>query len=702
MNGNLTLIPRFLGTVLLLLVALNACKNGNAQQETHEFTNALINETSPYLLQHAHNPVNWQPWSEKAFEEAKKENKLVIVSVGYSSCHWCHVMEEETFEDVEIAKLMNEKFINIKVDREERPDIDQVYMTAVQLMTGNSGWPSNTITLPNGKPLYGGTYHTKDQWSKVLNEISRLYNDDPEKANEYASLVAKGIQEVNLVEPPSENEALSTDLLMNSVGQWKQKWDSEWGGNTAREKFVLPGNLTFLLDYAALVKDESVVAHVKKTLDKVALGGIYDHLGGGFFRYSTDPYWKVPHFEKMLYDNAQLIGLYSKAYAIFQTPNYRNMVYESLDFLKRRMRNPKGGYYASLDAGRKGEEGKYYLWNDDELKEALGDDYQLFSLYFNCLPGKAYGDKYVLHKLVQDQKFTEEHQLNQEDLQERKDQWKSVLLELRNQRALPRMDDKIITSWNALLISGLVRAYEAFGDPIFLVEAEWIFDSLMKTNYQKGLLVHTYKEGSTRTEGFIEDYAFLIDASLSLYSASMDSTYLNWAQKFVQIVQQDYKDEDSVLFRYNNNDALIAKTIKTNDSDLPSPNSIMAHNLLRLGHLEYNKAHLQEAQLMLTTMLPTLKENPDSYAGWGALFLNKVYPFYEIAVVGKGAQPLVKELMQRSIPNTLIVGSEEESDLPLFKSRFVDGETFIYVCKDNACKLPVQSVEEAIQQLRNF
>ena len=689
------------GFLPFLMVFLIGCKN-EYKQKGHEFTNALVEETSPYLLQHAHNPINWKPWSKKAFEDAKSENKLVIVSIGYSSCHWCHVMEEETFEDIEIAKLMNEHFISIKVDREERPDIDQVYITAVQLMTGNAGWPLNTITLPNGKPVYGGTYHTKSQWRDVLNKTYKLYTEEPDKAQEYASMVAKGIQQVNLITPALENTAPDKEQLINSVEQWKPQWDPEWGGDQQRQKFILPGNLIFLMDYAALASDHAALAHAKNTLDKVALGGIYDHLGGGFYRYSTDPFWKVPHFEKMLYDNAQMIGLYSKAYTIFNTPSYREIVYATLDFLKQHMKNPKGGYYAAMDAGRKGEEGKYYLWSASELQQTLGEDYQLFSKYFNTLPGNAYEDQYALFKLVQDKKFAQELDIGLDELRSKKALWKSTLIKLRLQRTPPGLDDKIITSWNALLISGLVKAYNAFGDRMFLEEAEELFACLMKTNQESGQLVHSYKEGRKQKEGFIEDYAYLIEAAIGLYSATMDTNYLSRAQELTTTAQQHFKDDPSGFYLNSDNDALIAQTFKTNDGDLPSPNSVMARNLLKLGHLEHNKGYLNESRTMLSTMYPLLIVNPESYAQWGSLLLNELYPYYEIAVVGADAPQLVKELQQRYLPNTLIAGSTEESELALFKNRFVEDDTYIYVCRDNVCKLPVSSAEEALEQLENF
>ncbi len=316
MPVNVPLYRLFFALTALISVSLVlGCKNGETKAEQHPFTNDLVHETSPYLLQHAHNPVNWLPWGEKALEKAREEEKLIIVSIGYSSCHWCHVMEEETFEDEEVAELMNEHFISIKVDREERPDVDEVYMTAVQLMTGSGGWPLNVILLPNGKPLYGGTYHTKRQWIEVLSNVNTKFRADRKAAEDYADRVAKGVAEVNFI-PRAESEApLSSEYLREAVARWKLQWDMEMGGNLGREKFIMPANLSFLLDYARLTGDLEADVFAKNTLDKILQGGIYDHVGGGFFRYSTDPEWKVPHFEKMLYDNAQLLSLFSRAYA---------------------------------------------------------------------------------------------------------------------------------------------------------------------------------------------------------------------------------------------------------------------------------------------------------------------------------------------------------------------------------------------------
>lgn len=369
-------------TFFTLLLFVFGCKD-TPSKSNHAYTNSLINETSPYLLQHAHNPVDWQPWSDSALEEAVKTNKLLIVSIGYSSCHWCHVMEKETFADENIARIMNERFINIKVDREERPDLDHVYMTAVQLMQGNGGWPLNVILLPNGKPVYGGTYHTNEQWKEVLDKITDLYQTDPQKLTDYADKISSGIHATNVIEPKNDNTHLTKDALDLSVNNWQKNWDSKWGGDLGNQKFIKPHSLEFLMDYAKLTHNDTVKRHVENTLDNIASGGIYDHVGGGFFRYSTDPYWKVPHFEKMLYTNAQLISLYSKAYKVYKKVQYKTIVEETIAFLEREMKSQNGGYHSAIDADSEGKEGGYYQWKEEELQHILKEEYSLFSTYYD-------------------------------------------------------------------------------------------------------------------------------------------------------------------------------------------------------------------------------------------------------------------------------------------------------------------------------
>ncbi|WP_289644731.1 thioredoxin domain-containing protein [Maribacter aestuarii] len=689
--------------VLIVLLMSISCREQSKKTEVENYahTNALINETSPYLLQHAHNPVDWRPWSQEALQEAKEKNKLVLVSIGYSSCHWCHVMEEETFENDSIAKLMNENFINIKVDREERPDVDQVYMTAVQLMKGNGGWPLNVITLPNGKPLYGGTYHTKNQWQKVLTEISRLYKENPEKAEEYSDMVALGIQEANLIAPSKDFEQLNEDVLTQSVENWKSTWDTEWGGDQRDEKFMLPVNLNFLLDYALLTNDKEVLKHVELTLDKISLGGIYDHVGGGFFRYSTDSQWKVPHFEKMLYDNAQALSLYSKAFKVFKKDAYKNIVLGTIAFLEREMKAKEGGYFAALDADSEGEEGKFYVWTKEELQQVLGSDFDLFSAYYNVEENKVWGNNsYVLHKSISDRAFILASSMSLADLKSYKNKWQQKLLVARSMRTRPRTDDKIITSWNSLLIKGYVDAYMAFGNPEFLGSAEELMQHIQANSYQAGKLGHSYKEGSKHIDAFLEDYTFLAHAALRLYEASLNTEYLMFGQKLMETVERNFADEASGMYTYNQDNILISKVIKTDDGVIPSPNSVMANNLFKLGHIYYEPEKITKSKEMISSIVPLFKEDAYAYANWGTLLSHIAYPYYEVAIVGKDTGIFLKEMGAKNIPNILLVGSTDSSEIALFKDRFFENDTFIYVCQDNACKLPVKTVKGALELLR--
>lgn len=687
--------------ILFILIFLSCSKK--LVSEKHEYTNSLINETSPYLLQHAHNPVDWKVWSDNVFEEAKKNNKLVLISIGYSSCHWCHVMEKETFEDEEMAKIMNENYINIKIDREERPDIDHLYQVAVQLMKGSGGWPLNVITLPNGKPIYGGTYHTKDQWSKVLNDMNKLYKEDPKKVEEYAEKVLTGIQEINLIETSMDFERLSKDSLTESIENWKLKWDIEWGGENGIEKFINPGNLEFLMDYAILTKDESTKRHIKMTLDKIALGGIYDHVGGGVFRYTTDRFWRVPHFEKMLYDNAQILGLYSKAYKIFKEPLYKEIVMETFDFLEREMKSTEGGYYSSIDADSEGEEGKFYEWTEEELKFILKKDFQLFALYFNIKSEQVLENgKFILYKTLNDRDFMEQNSISKGDIDAYKLKWKKLLLNNRKQRNRPNMDDKIIVSWNALLINGLLEANEAFEDVKFLNSAKNIFEFITSKSLSKNQLIHSYKKGGKHMEGFVEDYAFMVNASLKLYGNTLNVKYLNTALSLNKTLSNQFLDDASGMYKYNKNNELITKIIKTDDGAIPSPNSVIAHNLFQLGHIQYDEEFSLQSKVMISSMVPLTKQYAQNYSKWNSLWLKYAYTYYEVAVVGENALQRVNDLNKMHIPNTLIVGSVKESDLPLFEYRYVEEDTYIYVCQNKSCKLPVKTVEEAIIQLENF
>ena len=393
--------------IFYILFIITACEN----KESNKMSNNLINETSPYLLQHAYNPVDWNPWDSKYLKQATKENKLVIISVGYSACHWCHVMEKESFEDTLVAKIMNEKYISIKVDREERPDVDNVYMNAVQLMTGSGGWPLNVVTLPDGRPIWGGTYFSKDQWINALEQISKLYDDDPERLITYADQLEEGVKSLDLIELNKSSTNFELDIMKKYLDTWSKKFDLEYGGAEGMPKFMMPSNLHFLLKYSYQTSNIEIQDFVNLSLKKMAYGGIYDQIGGGFSRYSVDNKWHIPHFEKMLYDNAQLVSLYSDAYKATKNELYKKIVYETIDFINSELKDESGGYYSSLDADSKTssnvlEEGAFYVWTEKELKTTLKEDFTVFSSYYNI---NTYGywedDKYVLIRNEDDEKI---------------------------------------------------------------------------------------------------------------------------------------------------------------------------------------------------------------------------------------------------------------------------------------------------------
>ena len=456
----------FLVIFSLLLVACNSSKKEIL--ENHTYTNELIKETSPYLLQHAHNPVDWNAWNDTTLEKAKKENKLMIISIGYAACHWCHVMERESFEDSTVAAVMNKNFVSVKVDREERPDVDQIYINAVQLMTGSAGWPLNVITLPDGRPIWGGTYFTKVNWIDAISQMQNLYEKDPQKLIDFATRLEEGIKGMDLVALNTEDIDFANYPTASLISNWSKNFDKSYGGYDRAPKFMMPNANQFLLRYAVQNNNTELLNQLILTLDKMAYGGVYDNIGGGFSRYSTDVKWHVPHFEKMLYDNAQLVSLYSNAFMVTKNPHYQEVVEESLEFIAREMTNEEGAFYSSLDADSDNEhgeleEGAYYVFTKVELEELLANDFELFKEYYNINSfGKWEKDKYVLIRDKSDTEISEKFSITTEALQKKKKAWKAQLLAYRNERAKPRLDDKTLTSWNGLMLKAYVDAYKAF------------------------------------------------------------------------------------------------------------------------------------------------------------------------------------------------------------------------------------------------
>lgn len=696
-------------TALLFLIILMNCKGQNTEDKPqHKYTNALVNETSPYLLQHAHNPVDWHAWNEATLEKAKSENKLMLISVGYSSCHWCHVMEHESFEDSLVAQVMNNNFINIKVDREERPDVDQVYINAVQLMKGSAGWPLNVVTLPDGRPIWGDTYLPKEQWINVLEQISKLYKEAPNKLIEQAENVQNGINSISVVEVNNDAPVFEKQFIKNAVKNWSKQFDHKFGGTNREPKFMMPNNYHFLLRYAYQTNEEKLLDFVNLTLEKIAYGGVYDHVAGGFSRYSTDGKWHVPHFEKMLYDNAQLVSLYADAYLLTKNKLYKDVVEETLDFIKNEMTTSEGAFYSSFDADSDTsegqlEEGVFYVWQKEELKALLKEDFDLFSEYYNV---NNYGlwekGNYVLIRKDDDASILKKHKMSQDILDEKKTHWKSILKDARNKRPKPRMDDKVLTSWNGLMLKGYVDAYRVFQNETYLKTAESNANFMLsKVLREDGGLNHTYKEGESKINGYLEDYATVIDAFIALYEVTLNDKWLTTAKDLANYTFAHFYDKKSNLFFYTSNEdaALVSRNIVYHDNVIPASNSIMAKNLFKLQHYFDNKTFEKTAITMLNNVKPEMLEYPTAFSNWFDVMLNYTNPFYEVAIAGTEAKAKVSELNQHYVPNKLIAGSTSESNMPLLENRFNPEKTLIYVCVNKACKLPVAEVDKAINLL---
>jgi hypothetical protein len=695
--------------LLILFAFVTACKDSS--MKPHKYTNSLINETSPYLLQHAHNPVNWYPWNDETLALAKKENKLLLISVGYSSCHWCHVMEEESFENEEVAKLMNEYFINVKVDREERPDVDQIYMNAVQLMTGSGGWPLNCIALPDGRPIWGGTYFKKEQWMQALSQIAKLYKNDPDKVIEYAQKLTSGIQQSGLVTLNENSFNFSKEYIHETIRKWSIYFDDDLGGMNRAPKFPMPNNYHFLMRYAYQNNIDSLKTYVNTTLNKIALGGIFDHVNGGFSRYSVDQKWHIPHFEKMLYDNGQLVSLYADAYLITKNRLYKETVYKTLEFVENELLDKNGGFYSALDADSLNEndeleEGAYYVWTKSELELLIKDDFNLFTDYYNVNPyGFWENDKYHLIRTTTDNEFVKKHDISLSELQNKITTWQKALQGARKQKSYPRLDDKILTSWNGIMLKGFIDAYRVFNDDHFLKialkNARFIEQNMIK---EDGTLYRNYKNKKASINGYLEDYGTIIDAYISLYEITLDEKWLTIAKNLTDTSFDNFFDASSKMFFFTseNDSKLIARKMEIEDNVMPSSNSIMAKNLFKLSHYFDNSYYNKTSKQMLNNMTSNIQNYGSAYSNWLDLYSNYTEGYFEIAISGKNAVEKVKEVNKKYIPNKLICASTTNSNLPLLENRYVKEKTLIYVCVNKTCQLPTENVEIAFDQINKL
>ena len=675
-------------------------------EKNPKFTNALIRENSPYLLQHAHNPVDWLPWGKEALYRAKSEDKPLLISIGYSACHWCHVMERESFMDEDIAAFMNEKFICVKVDREERPDIDQIYMDAAQIITRSGGWPLNAFALPDGRPFYAGTYFPPDRWKNVLFQLSGLYENEREKVVQSAEVVTRGIRTADAIEVQVSENDFSEAFYANTYRGFKGMLDWSNGGFGGAPKFPLPAGLISLLKHSYFTENKKAGEFAHFTLEKMAMGGIYDQVGGGFSRYAVDNEWMVPHFEKMLYDNAQLLSAYSLAYRAEPKEEYKRVLGETTAFLEREMRHAEGGFFSALDADSEGVEGKFYVFSEPELKACLApDEFELAKDYYQITRGGNWEKGVnILHRRGSDKSFCERRGLSERELDSRIAAVKEKLMRERQTRTRPGTDDKILSAWNGLLLVGLTDSFQATGEEksldLALELAEFLTEKMIDSD---GQLYRVFKDGRISVPGFLDDYAFVIRGLIQLYQVSADERHLQSAKELSERALSDFFDPQTGMFFYtsSSSEALIARKIELLDNVIPSSNGAMGQNLYDLGRIYSKNDWVEKAGQMLENMRGKLESGGPYTASWTDLYAGFAFPSSEIVIAGEKAIEKARALGRYFLPNALILPSEKESDLEWMKGRYQKDRTFIYVCRGKHCKLPVERVEEAVLQIKS-
>lgn len=666
--------------------------------------NRLVHATSPYLLQHAFNPVDWYQWDEEALKKARDENKPILVSIGYSSCHWCHVMERECFERDDIAKLMNEYLVCIKVDREERPDIDQIYMDAVQAMGMQGGWPLNVFLTPEQKPFYGGTYFPPDQWKQVITGIHNAFTTRRDEIDESAEQLTQHLanQDASRFRKDPVPAALRTQFD-EMYAKLEPSFDKAWGGLARAPKFVMPSLWRWMLRYYHLTHREDVLQHTVFTLKKIAMGGIYDQLGGGFARYSVDQYWFVPHFEKMLYDNAQLLSLYAEAYALTHEPEFERVIRETFTWLQAEMMHPEGGFYSALDADSEGEEGKFYNWSARELGEVLGDDADIFFDYYSIKEqGNWEADKNVPIRVQSEGDFLNKHNLTVAEWYPRLERMKDRLLAVRDKRIRPGLDDKVITGWNAMTVIGLVDAYKALGDRRFLDAALKNMRFIENTLTEGLVLFRSWKGKPSHVTAFLDDYAYVIQGCIALYQVTLDEYWIHRARALAEHTLEQFFDKAEGYFRFSRQDAekLIVTRQEILDNVIPSSNSVMAQNLIYLSVIFDDEEWRRLAENMVYPLQHLITTEPNYMSNWGIALAELKKGFAEVVIVGKDAPVMALELHSAFRPFVITMGGDKESRLPLVADKKPkDDQTTLYVCYNKTCQQPVSRVEEAIRQL---
>ena len=667
-------------------------------------TNRLIRETSPYLLQHAHNPVDWMPYGAEALALAKSLGKPLFISIGYSACHWCHVMENESFTDETIAAVMNREFVCVKVDREERPDIDAVYMHSVQIMGGRGGWPLNCFAMPDGRPVWGGTYFKPDEFLGLLKRVADLFHNRLPELEEQAALLTDNLK-ASFIKVDGETEAvINFKAIQQALNRLSEHLDRAEGGFHGPPKFPMPVVWQMLLKYDVLIGNELFGRHVALTLERMAFGGIYDQVGGGFARYSTDNQWKVPHFEKMLYDNAQLISLYAEAYKLDGAALYREVTEATLGFIDREMTAPGGGYYSALDADSEGHEGRYYVWNKADWQTCLGEYAALMGKYYNLEKDGEWEDGFsILLRREADVSFAKRNFLSTGELKALVKAAGKSLLAFRARRSRPGTDTKIMASWNAMMVKAHADAYAAMANPEYLEKAiagaRFILENLSD---KQGNIFHVYAGGKAHIPGFLEDYAFLAEALLALYQVTFDAQWLHTSLALAEYALAHFKGDHSVMLHMAAKDShdLPANPVETTDGVIPSANAIMATTIYRLSRYFYRPDLENKALDMLAFMRAGMLENPSVYAQWLSFSLEVQAHSLLVVISGREASAWGREIITQFLPFALLAGSETKSDLPCLIDRYDADHTTIYICTPDACLLPLHDVQEAIRIMK--
>ncbi len=692
----------------------------------HKYTNKLSEETSPYLLQHAHNPVDWRPWGEEALQKAKQENKPVLISIGYAACHWCHVMERESFEDESTAEIMNEHFVNIKIDREERPDLDHIYMDAVQAMTGSGGWPLNVFLTPDAKPFYGGTYfppvraYNRASWKETLQGVAEAFREKRHEIDAQAENLTEHLLQSNsfgLQKSNDQQEFFSKEKIEEAGENIMKVADKEWGGFGKAPKFPQTFSIQFLLRYHYVNniqssrssdqgqtekdRNEAALCQALLSLDKMIEGGIYDQVGGGFARYSTDTEWLAPHFEKMLYDNALMVSVLSEAYQLTKKERYKEVIEETMEFVRREMLHPEAGFYSALDADSEGEEGKFYVWQKKEVESLLGKDSVLFCSYYDITEEGNWERRNILRVKKQVELFAAENNIDVVELKELLKKGKRTLLEKRSKRIRPLLDDKIILGWNALMNSACSKAFGATGNEAY---RQLAIDNMQFLLAKFGAensngYYHTWKNGIAKFPAFLDDYAFLIQALIHLQEITADAKWLLKAKEMTEFVIHNFSEPETGFFFYTRSgqqDVIVRKK-EMYDGAVPSGNSIMANNLYQLALLFDRKEWRDRSFTMVLSLGQAIIRYPTSFGCWNCLLLEIITGTWEIAIVGPGFNKIHKDLLEQFIPHRALMASAvENEEFAFLKQKLIKNKPAIYICKNFACFEPVSSIEAVL------